>query len=162
MFSRELLVLQAPEALKELISLPRLCLQEGHLFADRSNSTPGFKKLHGCCLGGFMFDARCLRGRFCPVTWEAPFQMSCRSSFTNKKTKLPLSFLFLSLSPLVLLQTLHEHSPLSPLPLCPGLLCRLLTHFDRKSKAGFAVSTSQAAGVSLLGRPEMERMSQNR
>lgn len=35
-FSRELLVLQASEDLKELISLPRLCLQEGHLFADGS------------------------------------------------------------------------------------------------------------------------------
>ncbi|KAG8005749.1 Ankyrin repeat and SOCS box protein 13, partial [Nibea albiflora] len=49
-FSRELLVLQASEDLKELISLPRLCLQEGHL------NSRGFKKLHGCCVGGFTFD----------------------------------------------------------------------------------------------------------
>lgn len=80
-FSRELLVLQALKDLKELIALLLLCLQECHLFEDGSSWTRGgLKKLHGCCLGGFMFDC---------VVYVAQGRPTI-------KTELPLTFLHLA------------------------------------------------------------------
>lgn len=49
-------VLWALKDFRELIYLPQLFLLQCCLFAHGSSWAPGFKKLCGCCLGGFMFD----------------------------------------------------------------------------------------------------------
>lgn len=88
-FSRELLVLQALKDLKELIALLQLCLQESHLFADGSSWTGGgggwLKKLHGCCLGGFMLSSTWPKG--------GPLRDELQRAI---KTQLPLTFLRLA------------------------------------------------------------------
>lgn len=100
-FSRELLVLQALKDLKALSSLfPRLCLQQRRLFADGSSWTRGFKKLHGCCLGGFMFDCVADVSVCTPVTRGPPRDELQRRGGGGQvsaiKTQLPLTSLLLA------------------------------------------------------------------
>lgn len=116
-------------------SLSQFCLQQCCGFADGS----GFKKLHHFCMGGFM------------PPWEKACWWAVEGGDHVSANKNSSSCLYLH-------QTLH--AALSP-PLHPQPMCCLVTRFDRKSKAGFAVSTSQAAGVSLLGWAEMERVSRS-
>ena len=119
--SRELLISQALRDVKELISLlPRLCLQRCHLSADGSGWTPGFKKLRGCSLGGFLVRLRGPSRPFIPPTKRGPLldkQQSGEIRFRQYKLcLLPLGFLLLVSISIGRPAGLHKHSLLSPRP----------------------------------------------
>jgi len=122
--------------------------------ADESSCTLGFAAL--LLLGWLRVQVRSLRGHLNHVDRGISYRGERGDQVSEVKHTLAISP---PIDPPEVLAALILYPDPLPFPNVFSLVCCLLTDFDRKSKAVFAVSTSQAAGETLLGLSEMERMS---